>query len=206
MVSGSLKTAPPTIKTVRGDALERNRIVAADADNEDVRTLVSCGQSLPEQQIAIVHPETLTRCQADEVGEIWVSGPSVGQGYWNRPEETEQTFRVDLLDTGERSFLRTGDLGFLHDGELFVTGRVKDLIIIRGRNLYPQDIELTSERSHPALRLGSSAAFSVEVEGEERLVVVQELEFRQKPDVEEVIAAIRQAVAEEHEVQVYGVV
>jgi acyl-CoA synthetase (AMP-forming)/AMP-acid ligase II/acyl carrier protein len=210
MVSGSLKSASPTIKTVRVDALERNRIVAADADNEDVRTLVSCGQSLPEQQIAIVHPETLTRCQPDEVGEIWVSDPSVGQGYWNRPEETEQTFRVYPSNTDttaeKEPFLRTGDLGFLHDGELFVTGRVKDLIIIRGRNLYPQDIELTSERSHPALRLGSSAAFSVEVEGEERLVVVQELEFRQKPDVEEVIAAIRQAVAEEHEVQVYGVV
>jgi len=103
MVSGSLKTAPPTIK-LSGEIEERNRIVAADADNEDVRTLVSCGQSLPEQQIAIVHPETLTRCQADEVGEIWVSGPSVGQDIENRPEETEQTFRVDLLDTGERSF------------------------------------------------------------------------------------------------------
>jgi acyl-coenzyme A synthetase/AMP-(fatty) acid ligase/acyl carrier protein len=210
MVSGSLKSAPPTIKTVRGDALERNRIVAADADNEDVSTFVSCGQSLPEQQIVIAHPETLTRCQPDEVGEIWISGPSVGQGYWNRPEETEQTFQACLshMDTTaeKEPFLRTGDLGFLHDGELFVTGRVKDLIIIRGRNLYPQDIELTSERSHSALRLGSSAAFSVEVEGEERLVVVQELEFRAKPDVEEVIAAIRQRVAEEHEVQVYGVV
>ncbi|MBW4649611.1 MAG: amino acid adenylation domain-containing protein [Kastovskya adunca ATA6-11-RM4] len=210
MVSGSLKSAPPTIKTVRVDALERHQIIAADADNEDVCTFVSCGKSIPEQQIVIADPETLTRCQPDEVGEIWVSGSSVGQGYWHRPEETEQTFQAYPLDTDttaeKKPFLRTGDLGFLQDGELFVTGRVKDLIIIRGRNLYPQDIELTSERSHSALRLGSSAAFSVEVEGEERLVVVQELEFRAKPDVEEVIAAIRQTVSEEHEVQVYGVV
>ncbi len=174
--------------------------------NENACTLVGCGQTLPELQIVIAHPETLTRCLPSQVGEIWVSGPSIGCGYWNRPEETEQTFRAYLSDTGEGSFLRTGDLGFLHDGELFVTGRLKDLIILYGRNLYPQDIERTAERSHPALRLTGAAAFSVEVDDEERLVVVQELEFRQKPNVEEVAAAIRQAVAEEHEVQVYAIV
>jgi acyl-CoA synthetase (AMP-forming)/AMP-acid ligase II len=107
----------------------------------------------------------------------------------------------------QQCFLRTGDLGFLDEsGELFVTGRLKDLIIIRGRNLYPQDIELTAERSHDALRLGSNAAFTVEVDNEERLVVVQELEFRAKPNLAEVITAIRQAVTERHEVEVYGVV
>jgi amino acid adenylation domain-containing protein len=206
MVSGGLKADPPVLKTIQADALERNQVVETNAENEDARPLVGCGHTLLEQQIVIAHPETLTGCQPDEVGEIWVSGPSVGHGYWNRPLETEQTFRAYLSDTGEGPFLRTGDLGFLPNGELFVTGRVKDLIIIRGRNLYPQDIELTAERSHPSLRLGSGAAFSVEVDNEERLVVVQELEFRQKPNLEEVSAAIRQAVAEEHEVQAHAVV
>ncbi|NEQ20723.1 MAG: AMP-binding protein [Microcoleus sp. SIO2G3] len=209
-LSGKGENSKPSQEQERG--LERGSSdpvkskVEAEADHENVCTLVGCGQTLPEQQIVIAHPETLTRCLPSQVGEIWVSGPSVGRGYWNAKEETEQAFCAYLSDTGEGPFLRTGDLGFLHDGELFVTSRLKDLIILYGRNLYPQDIERTAERSHPALRLTGSAAFSVEVDGEERLVVVQELEFRQKPDVEEVAAAIRQAVAEEHEVQVYAVV
>ncbi|MGI2902888.1 condensation domain-containing protein [Tolypothrix sp. VBCCA 56010] len=206
MVSGGIKTALAQVRTVEKSALSQNQIVSTTAQSKDIQTFVSCGQTIPQQQIVIVNPEKLDCCSPDEVGEIWVSGPSVGQGYWNRPLETEQTFHAYLKDTGERPFLRTGDLGFLHNGELFITGRAKDLIIIRGRNLYPQDIELTVERSHLSLRSGSGAAFSVEVEKEERLVVVQELEFRAKPNIDEVTAAIRQAVAEEHEVQVYAVI
>ncbi len=206
MVSGGQKTTPPVLTTISGTALERHQVVETSVESEDASTHVSCGQTLPEQQIVIVNPETLTQCCNHEVGEIWVSGPSVGHGYWNQPEKTRETFLAYLSDTSQGPFLRTGDLGFLQDGELFITGRAKDLIIIRGRNLYPQDIERTAECSHPMLRLGSSAAFSVEVEGEERLVVVQEVEFRQKPNVEEVTAAIRQAVAEEHEVQVHTMV
>ncbi|NET89190.1 MAG: amino acid adenylation domain-containing protein, partial [Kamptonema sp. SIO1D9] len=206
MVSGGQKTAPPASKTIFREALEKKQILEASAENEETTNIVGCGQTLPEQQIVIADPETFTQCLPDRVGEIWVSGSSVGRGYWNRPSETEQIFHAYLSDTGKGPFLRTGDLGFLQNGELFVTGRVKDLIIIRGRNLYPQDIELTAERSHPSLRPSSAAAFSVEVNNEERLVVVQELEFRQKPNIEEVTAAIRQAVVEEHEVQVYGVV
>ena len=205
MVSGGIKEALPPCKTVAKSSLEKNLVVEASANSEDTQTFVGCGQNLPQQQIVIAHPETLTSCDSNEVGEIWVSGPSVGQGYWNRPLETEQIFHAYLQDTGEGPFLRTGDLGFLHNGELFITGRAKDLIIIRGRNLYPQDIELTAEHSHSSLRLGSGAAFSIEVENEERLVIVQELEFRAKPNLEEVIAAIRQAVTQEHEVQVYAV-
>ncbi len=205
MVTGSRKTTPPVSKTIQKTALENNQVIAASAENEDC-TLVSCGQTLPDQQIVIANPETCICCLPGEVGEIWVSGSSIGHGYWNRPQETEQTFRAYLADTGAGPFLRTGDLGFLDNGELFVTGRAKDLIIIRGRNLYPQDIELTAERSHPALRLGSSAAFAVEVGNEEQLVVVQELEFRAKPNLAEVTAAIRQAVAQELMVQVYAVV
>ena len=205
MVTGSCKTTPLVIKTIQKTALENNQAIAASPENENC-TLVGCGQTLPDQQIIIANPETCTSCLPTEVGEIWVSGPSIGHGYWNRLEDTEETFRAYLADTGAGPFLRTGDLGFLDNGELFVTGRAKDLIILRGRNLYPQDIELTVERSHPALRLGSSAAFAVEVGNEERLVVVQELEFRAKPNLQEVTAAIRQAVAQEYEVQVYAVV
>lgn len=205
MVSGGAQAAAPVIKTVQKAALECNQIVDAGGD-EEACTLVGCGRSIPDQQVVIAHPETLDRCQPDEVGEIWVAGPSVGQGYWNRSEETAQTFQAHVADTHEGPFLRTGDLGFLHNGELFITGRAKDLIIIRGRNLYPQDIELTSEHSHPSLRLGSSAAFAIALQDEEKLVIVQEVEFRQKPNVEEVTQAIRQAIAEAHEVQAYAVV
>ena len=138
-----------------------------------------------------------------------MAGPSVARGYWDRPEETAETFGACEAGTGEGPFLRTGDLGFLDDdGELFVTGRLKDLIIIRGRNHYPQDIELTAARSHAGLRAGSGAAFSVEAGGEERLVVVQEVSRQAAAagvDVEEVAAAIRRAVASEHGVQVHAV-
>ncbi|MBD2360533.1 amino acid adenylation domain-containing protein [Anabaena minutissima FACHB-250] len=206
MVSGSVKSALVRTKTLQKTALECNQAIDTNTNAENTIQIVSCGQIVPQQQIIIANPDTLTRCASNEIGEIWVSGPSIGHGYWNRPEETEQTFHAYLQDTGEGPFLRTGDLGFLDNGELFVTGRAKDLIIIRGRNLYPQDIELTAERSHKMLRAGSVAAFAVELEKEEQLVVVQELEFRAKPNIEEVTVAIRQAVTAEHEVQVYAVI
>ncbi|ASC71044.1 peptide synthetase [Halomicronema hongdechloris C2206] len=207
MVSGGRQQEAPVVKLLQKVALEHNRVVEANGHSVDqAQSLVGCGQTMPQQRIVIAHPETQIRCAGDEIGEIWVSGPSVGQGYWQRPAESEQTFAAYLADTGVGPFLRTGDLGFLHQGELFITGRTKDLIIIRGRNLYPQDIELTTERSHPALRSGGGAAFMVEEQREEKLVVVQELEFRQKPDPEEVTAAIREAIAQEHEVQAYAVV
>ncbi|AFY82813.1 condensation domain-containing protein [Oscillatoria acuminata] len=205
MVSGSMTSVPYPWKAIDKGAFERNQITDSDS-GENAVTLVGCGSAVPDMQIAIAHPETGARCAGNEVGEVWVSGPSVCQGYWNRPEESRHTFQAFLADSGEGPFLRTGDLGFLEDGELYITGRVKDLILIRGRNLYPQDIERATESSHRAFRLTGTAAFTVEVAGEERLVVVQELEFRAKPNLSEAIAAIRQAVAEEFEVQVYGVV
>src|SRR5690606_21713603 len=135
---------------------------------------VGSGGKLLDQRIVIAHPENMTSLPPDQIGEIWVSGPSVAQGYWNRPEETDRTFRAYLKDTGEGPFLRTGDLGFIQDGELFVTGRLKDLIIIRGLNHYPQDIEATAERAHARVRPGNGAAFACEIDGVERLVLVQE--------------------------------
>ncbi|MEG5038381.1 MULTISPECIES: amino acid adenylation domain-containing protein [unclassified Microcoleus] len=197
----------PTFLPVDAGALENNHIVEVVEGDRGARTLVGCGFPEFGTKVAIVNPESLTQCQPQEVGEIWVAGETVTRGYWNRPEETEKTFQAYLSDTSEGPFLRTGDLGFLRDGELFITGRLKDLIIIRGRNLYPQDIERTAERSHPSLRQGAIAAFSVEVAGEEQLVIVQELQSRKAPDnAEEIISAIRDRIAIEYEVQAYGVV
>ncbi|MBD2592895.1 amino acid adenylation domain-containing protein [Nostoc spongiaeforme FACHB-130] len=207
MVAGVQKAAPPKIKALQKSALASHQVVESSVvGGDDTSYFVSCGQIIPDQKVVIANPDTLKSCQPDEIGEIWVAGLSVGQGYWHRPAETTETFGAYLADTDEGPFLRTGDLGFLQDGELFITGRAKDLIIIRGRNLYPQDIELTAERSHSSLRPGANAAFTVLVNNEEKLVVVQELEFRAKPNLETVINAIRQAVTEEHEVQVYAVV
>jgi acyl-CoA synthetase (AMP-forming)/AMP-acid ligase II len=175
--------------------------------DEGVRTLVGCGRVLADQKVTVVYPESLTPCPPDRVGEVWVSGPSVTRGYWGRPEETKHAFRAYLADTGEDPFLRTGDLGFLRHGELFVTGRLKDLIIVRGRNHYPQDIEQTAEQSHAALRPGGCAAFSVQADEGEQLVVVQELQRRHvsSADADEVVAAVRRAVTEHHEVEVHAV-
>lgn len=216
IVSGGLKAVPPIIRHVDGPALEQNRVVVAAREYPGTRAIVGCGQSLLDQKILIVDPESLTPCPANKVGEIWVSGPSVAQGYWNRPEETKQYFRAyHLADTSDSAevqnpgpFLRTGDLGFLQHGELFITGRIKDVMIIRGQNHYPQDIELTVEKSHPALRPASGAAFTVEIKSEERLIIVQEVErsHLRKLNVNEVVVATRRAVAAEHGLQIYAMV
>jgi amino acid adenylation domain-containing protein len=167
--------------------------------------LVSCGHAWGGQRIAIADPETGAALPPGIEGEVWVAGPSVAAGYWRNPEATERDFRARLA-SGEGPFLRTGDLGALVDGELFVTGRLKDLIILRGRNLYPQDVERTAEAADPDLRPGGSAAFAVEQDGEERLVIVAEVERRRRGDLQGLAEAVRQAVAEEHEAQAAEVV
>ena len=177
-VTGGQKSEPPVIKTFQTAALEQRQVAETSELDEKLNTLVGVGTASSELEVAIVDPETLTRCQPNQIGEIWVSGKSVAQGYWNHPEKTSESFQASLSDNGERSFLRTGDLGFLKDEELFISGRVKDLIIIRGRNHYPQDIEWTLENSHEAIRRNCSAAFSVEINGEERLVAAAEVERR----------------------------
>ncbi|NJL82351.1 MAG: fatty acyl-AMP ligase [Chloroflexaceae bacterium] len=208
LVTTKPKGEKPVFLTLDASALEKNKVVPAPArQTEGIRVLASCGRPVCQTQIAIADPEQFTRCAFDEVGEIWVADPSVTQGYWQRPEETERTFRAYLQDTGEGPFLRTGDLGFLHEGELYVTGRIKDLIIIRGTNHYPQDIEWTVQDLHPALRADYGAAFAIEDKGEEQLVIVQEIERRtENLDSEAIIADIRQEIAEQHEIQLYAIV
>jgi len=214
VVSSVRRDIPPLIKTLDKLELEQHRVVDVEAGSpKPVYLAVSCGPAGPGQHIMIVHPELRTACPPGQIGEVWVSGPSIAQGYWHRLEVNSRTFRAYLPDSEESPFLRTGDLGFMSEGELFITGRIKDVIIIRGRNCYPQDIEATVESAHPAVRLGTCAAFSIEEENEERLVVVAEIDHRYKPDGQEpgsetlmepatVMKMIREAVAIEHDLQV----
>jgi amino acid adenylation domain-containing protein len=209
-ITGKGLNALPIVKQIDSVDLSKNKIVISDkqTDYQYLTKIVSSGRAWLDTEIAIVNPELLTRCAPDQVGEIWVSSESVAQGYWNREEETEKNFQAHLKDDGSRSFLRTGDLGYLQDGELFVTGRIKDLIIIRGRNHYPQDIERTVEQSHESLQKNCAAAFSISVTGEETLVILVEVQrsYLRHIDVEKAISAIRQSVAENHELQVHGIV
>ena len=197
IVSGGRKAAPPVVRRL-------------ESIGRQGASMVGCGVSLGDQTVRIVDPETCEPCAPGQVGEIWVRGASVARGYWERSDDTTRVFQARLAGSGEGPYLRTGDLGLLDGGELFVTGRRKDLLIIRGRNHYPQDLELTVERCDPGLRPGCGAAFSVDSGGEERLVIVQEFADRSGGDLEtrtrEVIARIRQAVAEEHELGVQAVV
>ena len=208
LVSGGAHSTAPALYAVESDSLEQNRVAPATGDSVNTRTLVSCGWPWDTQRIAIVDSESFRRCPDGRVGEIWAAGPSVAQGYWNRSEETRRTFQAYLQDTNEGPFLRTGDLGFIQHGELFVTGRLKDMIVIRGRNYYPQDIERLVQESHPALEEGRGAAFSIDRLGEERLVVAQEIKYtyRRGLDVAEVTGNIREAVAQQFGIDILAVV
>ncbi|MFO0958314.1 MAG: amino acid adenylation domain-containing protein [Isosphaeraceae bacterium] len=205
LVTGKPWDTAPSVLSIRGDALERDRGEPADPGEPGGRDLAGSGRAAEGIGVLIVEPETRRRLEAGQVGEIWVRGGGVARGDWGRPDETAATFDA-RTDRGEGPFLRTGDLGFARDGELFVTGRLKDLMIVRGRNIYPQDVEATAERSHPLLRPASAAAFSVEVGGEERVVVVLETDRPGKKDnVEGVLTAIRAAVAEHHEIDLHAI-
>ncbi len=203
IVSGGDKSAPPIIRSFDPHELAGNHVVPVAAGVG--RAIVGCGVSVDRQEIAIVDPVTLKRSAPDHIGEIWVRGPGVALGYWNNRAATAETFQATL--PGEKgTFLRTGDMGFLADGELFVTGRIKDLIIVRGRNHYPQDIERTVEVCHPALRRDHVVSFGVDVHGEERVVVVCGVMRAQKLNQEELFSAVRGALAQEHELGPHAIV
>ncbi|MGB5631541.1 MAG: fatty acyl-AMP ligase [Waterburya sp.] len=217
IISGGSQDAAVVTKKVQGKALEENKIIAAHSDETYPRTLVSCGRSLINQKIAIANPETLVNCKPGEVGEIWVSGSSIAQGYWRQPEISEATFAAYLKDTNEGPFLRTGDLGFLDRGELFFTGRLKDMIVIKGRNHYPQDIEKTVEETTVWIRPSCVASFSVDIQGEEKLIVLAEVErcywsskrtgakssSQEMIEVKELTQLIRREISKNHDLQVY---
>ena len=196
----------PLVLSVSGGALESHQVEIVSESVLDARSLIGCGSPLSNTQVAIVNPETCKRCESDGVGEIWVAGPSVAQGYWNKPDLTAELFDRSIAGQEEGRYLRTGDLGFMKDGQLFITGRLKDLIILNGRNLYPNDIEAAIQGCHPSMRAGGSAAFSVEGPEGERLAIVQEIEKIQQTADDEIANAIRLVLAECMEVPVWSVV
>jgi amino acid adenylation domain-containing protein/non-ribosomal peptide synthase protein (TIGR01720 family) len=221
MVAGSELGAGPVVRSFAAAALEHGSAQPTAGDSQDARALVGCGRAALGQRIVVVDPDTCRPLGERQVGEIWVAGESIGQGYWNRPEESTVTFQATLADANEidanaaegsgaghdpTHFLRTGDLGFIDRGELFVAGRRKELIIIQGRNHYPHDIEETACRSHPLLKNDGGAAFSIEVGGEERLAIVQEVMRPRKADTTALIDEIRSQVAEAHGVAPAAVV
>ncbi|MEW6733435.1 MAG: fatty acyl-AMP ligase [Acidobacteriota bacterium] len=240
-ISGGHSGDAPLIYTLDKLAIEQHRVIEVAPNSANAKRLVACGKVSSEHKVIIVEPESATICSTNQIGEIWIYSASVAQGYLNRSLENKEIFQAYLAN-GEGPFLRTGDLGFIKDGELCITGRVKDILIIRGKNYYPQDIEWVVEQSHPSLRANASAAFSVDLNDEERLIVVAEVERRyysndlgrnfshnqykekhlserqhlqseavcQKQqstslNLKEVVTAIRRAIADHFDLQVYDV-
>lgn len=211
IITGGQKNSPAIIRHWNKTSLENRAAQPIDESRtvSEISALVSSGHSQMDHEVIIVDPETSHRCISRNIGEIWVSGTSVAQGYWGRPEETAQVFSAYLSDETNKPFMRTGDLGFLdEDGELFVVGRLKDLLIIRGQNFYPHDIETTVEESHIALRAGHGAAVSLEIKGSERLVVIQEVKrtYLKCLNVAEVVNSVRRAVTQQHQISPYAIV
>ncbi|WP_019548889.1 fatty acyl-AMP ligase [Streptomyces sulphureus] len=179
--TGSPQGQAPGVLRLSAEELAEDRVRVVAEDAGDAVPLVSCGAPARGTRVRIVDPVTRTVCPPDRTGEIWINGPCVAAGYHGRPVETEETFRARLAgseDEGTEPHLRTGDLGFVHEGELYVTGRLKDVIIRKGRNFYPQDIELSAESAHAGLRPNCAAAFSVDDGESERLVVAVETDGR----------------------------
>ncbi len=207
LVSTGGRHYEPVIHDVSTDALTRGRLRIARASNSGTRPLVSSGPVSFGTRALIVDPHTRLRCADGRIGEIWVESPSVARGYWRRDDETRETFQARLAG-GEGPFLRTGDLGALHDGELFIAGRLKDVLIVRGFKHYPQDVERTAERQHAAIRPGCSAAFSIDGEGGEAVALAVEVDRRHAPELDdtaicdaflaELIQRVREAVVDHH--------
>lgn len=198
---------PPHYLNLDLKELQANLVREVSEGHSSELKVVACGELYKDTRVAIVDPTTHRQVEPDQVGEIWVQGPGVTPGYFNQPELTEQTFNAYLAN-GEGPFLRTGDLGFMQGGDLFISGRRKDLIIIRGRNHWPQDLERTVEEALPDLfKNDASAAFSIELNNEERLVIAAEVRPDVPPfEVEVVEEAVRHAIAERHELNLYELV
>ncbi|MEH7328743.1 AMP-binding protein [Priestia megaterium] len=214
-ITGNEKLTKPVSKGFCKESLLENKAIERPINSEDSVKLIGCGMTWLNQKVEIVNTDSLSKCASNEIGEIWVKGDSIAKGYFGRKQETNYAFNNIVKDTNENGFLRTGDLGFFHEGQLFVTGRLKDVIVLRGKNHYPQDIELTVEKADQAIISGASAAFSVDINGEEKLIIVAEIERKYRPRphkerelkgyLDSVLRNIRQQVMEEHEVQPYTI-
>jgi len=218
IVSGGERLTGLRSLVVQRGSVENNQAIVVEP-MDDTQVLVGCGRNLADQRIVIVDTDTCQPLPDRAVGEIWVKGDSISQGYWDNPDETEKTFGAYLSDSGDGPYLRTGDLGFLNDGELYISGRIKDLIIIDGLNHYPQDIEQAVEGLHPAIRPGCSAAFSHSINGAEHLIVAVEIRIQYQPptlstdiarqqvlDPKALKRDMRRAIAEQHDLRVHDVV
>jgi acyl-CoA synthetase (AMP-forming)/AMP-acid ligase II len=208
LVTSGRRNYQPNFLNTDAAALSDGRIEEVWSDRSSRRvSLVSSGPPTPGMTVLIVDPDTCRRCAPREIGEIWLSSASTTKGYWRREQETSQTFGAMLADDGSGPYLRTGDLGVLIDGELFVAGRLKDLLIVRGFKHYPQDLELTVERQHPAIRPGCVAVFALEAH-DECIAVAAELDPRRldiTQAISDLIGRICQAVAEIHGIQLHTV-
>lgn len=203
LVSGGRRGAGPAYAPVRSEALEVGRVELADIEDAGVRRLTACGSALPEHEVRIVDPETGSPVPQGAVGEIWVAGPSVAQGYWRKPAETRRRFQ-NHLPGREGAMLRTGDLGFLRDGELFVAGRRDDVMVIRGRNYFPEDLERSAAASHPALQPGSAMAFTIPDGGQPVLAIAAEWERgrQHSASASEAAENVRRAISEDYQLRV----
>ncbi|AZD29879.1 non-ribosomal peptide synthetase [Pseudomonas chlororaphis] len=201
LVTANMKTAAghlAKIRSISKSALENGEVKpqlhAADA----VETVATGSEFTGSHRVGIFHPESARRLAPEQVGEVWISGPSTARGYWQREEES-RVFQARAEDD-EHPWFRTGDLGFLSDGDLYITGRLKEVMIFSGRNIYPQDVEMTVEAMDPAFRANGCAAFAIEDGETSQLVVVQELEARQQADTATLVARLQAELAERHEI------
>ena len=188
------------------EALGRNQVRVVEGGTENARNLVSSGKPITGTEVRIVDPSTRREVPADTLGEVWVRGLGVTLGYWNRPVETEEVFHARIEGVEGDPFMRTGDFGFLHDGNLYLTGRLKETMIFWGRNVYPQDLEHTVSRCHEALKLNGGAAFTVERDGAEHLVILQEVGRPARLDLPAIAASVRQAIMAEHSIPLSALV
>lgn len=206
-VSTKLVDCPPSYCSIDINATQENLIVFLPEGDPNSYKVVNCGVSSIGADIKIVNYETGSLTQKNEIGEIWIHSKSVAKGYWQNPEASKAAFQAMISNDDIGPFLRTGDMGFMHENELYITGRIKDMIIIQGKNYYPQDIELTVEKCHPALRPGCGAALAIQEQYGEKLVVVQEIkrEYRKDTHLDEVSNKIRMAVAKNHGLRILAV-
>jgi len=206
MVSGATRRRGAIATNFAQAALSANRIEPAPREACKSRRMVSCGAPIGDSRVVIVDPETCVEVAPCRVGEIWVAGSSVGQGYWRQPEQTLHSFGARLGDTREGPFLRTGDLGFVFEQQLYITGRRDDLLIVRGLNHHPQDIEAIARGSHPLLEAGAGAAFALDDPADQRLVLVHEVMRHGETDFTAVLQATRTAVLAEQGLMLHSVV
>jgi len=205
LITSSRRETGAVVRSFSMRELSQHRAVTTAPQQDGAQQLVSSGRPPENLRVLAVDPQSCRPLPEGQVGEIWAAGPNVAGEYWNQPAATTETFHAVTAE-GEGPFLRTGDLGFFHQGELFISGRLKDLIIIRGRNYYPQDIEQSIEASHPSIKPFAAVAFSLEAEGREQLVLVQEVTRPNKTDLEEVARCVRRAVFDAHELSVDRVI